>query len=455
MATILNFIDISKWQNPNKLDWQGMKNDGVKGVVIQLSHGTQYETFAREHIAQAEKYGLIWHGYHFYEGSPGEAEFAIANAKSLGLTNQQYLFLDMEGDISGDWSQIFYSFNSKWQGAGFKTGLYCSDSPYRQHFNNADLVHAGIYRWIASYGKEPANYDMWQYSSSGGIGNYKDDLDHDYDRTGLLFKKSASSGSGDGESTETTPAPYNPERPVNGAYVGTGVDSSGLGGGIAIGYSTNGKNFYAVITPWGIIFREQDAANFWPYLKPYIEKYVGPGGGGDYPTTITETVKWADILDKPNLVTVEELNQRLANIASSGKITSLDWGQITNKPDLATKQDLQKITTQPGKDGKSAYEIAVAHGFVGSEEDWLQSLHGKDGTGGSGSSGDTSLSIEAISDLIKRHLKATIDVATGNLMLNVDDTTDGSIADAVAVTVAQSCKMSLEDGNLVLSIGGE
>ena len=33
----------------------------------------------------------------------------------------------------------------------------------------------------------------------------------------------------------------------------------------------------------------------------------------------------------------------------------------------------------PGKDGKSAYEIALDHGFVGSEEEWLDSLHGRDG----------------------------------------------------------------------------
>lgn len=32
-----------------------------------------------------------------------------------------------------------------------------------------------------------------------------------------------------------------------------------------------------------------------------------------------------------------------------------------------------------GLDGKSAYEIAVEHGYVGTEEEWLASLHGKDG----------------------------------------------------------------------------
>jgi hypothetical protein len=32
--------------------------------------------------------------------------------------------------------------------------------------------------------------------------------------------------------------------------------------------------------------------------------------------------------------------------------------------------------------GKSAYEIAVENGFVGTEADWLESLHGKDGEDG-------------------------------------------------------------------------
>lgn len=34
----------------------------------------------------------------------------------------------------------------------------------------------------------------------------------------------------------------------------------------------------------------------------------------------------------------------------------------------------------PGKDGKSAYEIAVENGFDGTEEEWLDSLKGADGT---------------------------------------------------------------------------
>ena len=51
-------------------------------------------------------------------------------------------------------------------------------------------------------------------------------------------------------------------------------------------------------------------------------------------------------------------------------------------PDLYT-QLLRRIEeAEKGLDGKSAYEIAVEHGYVGTEEQWLASLHGKDGKDG-------------------------------------------------------------------------
>ena len=49
-------------------------------------------------------------------------------------------------------------------------------------------------------------------------------------------------------------------------------------------------------------------------------------------------------------------------------------------PDLY-QQLLQKII-EKGKDGKSAFEIAIEHGFVGTEVEWLESLKGVDGKDG-------------------------------------------------------------------------
>jgi hypothetical protein len=51
-------------------------------------------------------------------------------------------------------------------------------------------------------------------------------------------------------------------------------------------------------------------------------------------------------------------------------------------PDLY-QQLLQKIqSASKGLDGKSAFEIAVEHGFVGTETEWLKSLRGADGKDG-------------------------------------------------------------------------
>ena len=51
-------------------------------------------------------------------------------------------------------------------------------------------------------------------------------------------------------------------------------------------------------------------------------------------------------------------------------------------PDLY-QQLLQKINeAEKGSDGKSAFEIAVENGFVGTEAEWLESLKGSDGAMG-------------------------------------------------------------------------
>ena len=39
-----------------------------------------------------------------------------------------------------------------------------------------------------------------------------------------------------------------------------------------------------------------------------------------------------------------------------------------------------QVPVLPGKDGKSAYEVAVERGFVGTVDEWLESLHGQNGS---------------------------------------------------------------------------
>lgn len=265
--TMANVIDISEYQDPAKFDYQAAKSNGIKAVIIRLSVGNRRDNHAAEHIANCRKYGLKWHGYHYWYNLSGEAAFAVSDAQSLGLTSSQYFFLDMEDKtLSSDWSAQFESFRSA-VGGKYKIGLYCSDSPYKSHFDNAKMVSEGVYRWIAAYSYEPANYDTWQMSGegSGGFGSYTGDVDRDYDKTGNLFKE---------EAQPITPSTTPLYRQIIGE---AGYDTDSGIYGLGRSYD-NGKTFHVMDTVYGRIYRQQDGDSIWPFLKPKIGTIKGEKG---------------------------------------------------------------------------------------------------------------------------------------------------------------------------------
>ena len=72
------------------------------------------------------------------------------------------------------------------------------------------------------------------------------------------------------------------------------------------------------------------------------------------------------------------------HIRPSGFVADGDT-PIPPTPDLYTQllKKLSKMQTGAnGKDGRSAYEIAIENGFVGTAAEWLESLKGKDGIDG-------------------------------------------------------------------------
>lgn len=302
--TMANVIDVSEYQDPAKFDYQAAKSNGIKAVIIRLSVGNRRDNHAAEHIANCKKYGLKWHGYHYWYNLSGEAAFAVSDAQSLGLTSSQYFFLDMEDkSLSSDWSVQFESFRSA-VGSKYKIGLYCSDSPYKSHFDNAKMVAEGVYRWIAAYSYEPANYDTWQMSGegSGGFGSYTGDVDRDYDKTGSLFKEAAQ---------PITPSTTPLYRQIIGE---AGYDTDSGIYGLGRSYD-NGKTFHVMDTVYGRIYRQQDGDSIWPFLQPKVGTIKGEKGDA-------------------------------------------------------------------GADGKSAYEVAVANGYSGTQAQWIASLKGADGAPG-------------------------------------------------------------------------
>ena len=81
------------------------------------------------------------------------------------------------------------------------------------------------------------------------------------------------------------------------------------------------------------------------------------------------------------------------------------------------------------QDGKSAYEIAVDNGYVGSEEEWLESLKGTDGTDGvSPTATVTQTQNGAIVSITDKNGTTTVNISNGadgsDYILTAQDKTD-------------------------------
>lgn len=231
----------------------------------------------------------------------------------------------------------------------------------------------------------------------------------------------------------------------------------------------NGIHKTLLVGSKGLILRQKDADHIWPFLIDKVKAVMSGSLNVDWsdiqnrpdvalkseipdtskfvtydeiPTmpdmsryalksqipSVTGLVKEAELADYVKKDDLPNLNldgyvkvTDLIDYAKKSEIPqSMAWNQITGKPDVATKDDVSYLKTLIG----------------------------------SGGSGDAGLSIEAITELIKHHLKASVDAETGNLEISVDDVSNGSIADAVATKVAQSLTFSVQGNELTVQIGG-
>ncbi|MEK1341639.1 hypothetical protein HCY83_05275 [Limosilactobacillus fermentum] len=267
MVQTLNFINLSSQQAPNDVDWAGLVNSGVQGVLIRLGHGIIRDPCASGHIAKAKQYGLYWHGYHTYEGVVNEPQFTIKNANELGLSTSQYYFVDLTK--SSDPFNDYYALHANWLSQGYSTGLLISSNDYLSKFTDSNVTASGTLRWLIS-DTEPANYDIWQYSSEGTIGTSSVKVGFNFAKTDKLKYNLNTTLTG----ADISKDPYNPQAPVGGAYIGWGYDTTGLGGGKTIGYSTNGKNFYALIGPDGLVVRKSDGNRIYGTIADQIDSAI-------------------------------------------------------------------------------------------------------------------------------------------------------------------------------------
>ena len=134
-----------------------------------------------------------------------------------------------------------------------------------------------------------------------------------------------------------------------------------------------------------------DATTNWDYTIPEGKNALSIGLDADSIITVPETSDWINI-EKDDVVHVKylrDLNDVDTGVtgAINGQALIYDesislWkaGTPAAGPDGPVGPDGNDGAD--GADGKSAYELAVENGFVGTEAEWLDSLKGEDGTDG-------------------------------------------------------------------------
>ena len=311
-----NVVDLSEYQTKTAngkmdIDFADLKANGIQAVILRLGHGNTRDNGVEHFIGQAQRAGLVIHGYHFYEAEiNNQVEWSIQNAKELGLAANAYYFLDMEGKLPGNWPEIFRAFYRNWKMAGWNVGLYASLSKYSQ-FDLNEFKTNEVYKWVAAWDAEhaPEIADVWQYNCLTGLGKYSLKLDKDVDITGKLIQKIEAPGK-----LETDPdGQYKIKA---GAFVGFDYSTTDIIGGKMLVSSPNGVDKIPKLGPDGsFFFNREDAHRMLPYLKDFITQQI----------QAARLLTWDDIKGKPDVVLRSDLP---------------DFNQFALKKDLPAPVDL-------------------------------------------------------------------------------------------------------------------
>lgn len=265
------------------------------------------------------------------------------------------------------------------------------------------------------------------------------------------------------------------------------VDEPGIDTELGIkgrGYSPdNGQTFFVQDTTDGRVYRLLDAKRLYPLLKPMFDQVYNSG-------PVETSLHWADILDKPDLITKQQLDDRLTAFTPA-----VSWDQVTGKPDLATQDDLKKIELTPGPPGKDGKDGSPGRdgkdGAPGKDgKDGKDGQPGKDGKAatvriGTVEDGDEAsvtnsgtdtdavlnfvlpvihaggqvttdqITVDAIANVIEKHVSFDVDPTTGNLEMNTTAIEPTNLVNQIALTIMDHLDFKIENNDLTVTTGGE
>lgn len=189
-----SIIDVS--YHNGTIDFEKVKNDGIKGVIIRAGFGqSNVDKKFIDNIKGAIAAGLHIGIYWFMYGGSNAA--ALMNAKKCVETIQSYknyidlgVFSDWEydsdekapGQTKASRTEFVQIFNEYIEKEGFEAGTYTNLDYFRNKFDMWLLKKWPV--WIAQYSNalsrqylEGYNVVMWQYSSKGSVAGIKGNVD--------------------------------------------------------------------------------------------------------------------------------------------------------------------------------------------------------------------------------------------------------------------------------------
>lgn len=245
------FIDVSGYQEDSVEYFQRAKSQGVMGVVVKLTEGSEdgsayVNPRAEAQIRNASTVGLRVSCYHFArytsnDDAQNEARFFVKIAKQYGITSDTLMIDDAEVHSAADYNSATSAFLNEVKALGYaNVGLYSMKSFFASGIlNSHGFDNAKI--WVAGYGITDLGIDnaaAWQWTDNGLGMN----VDTSYDFDGA-FTVGETTGS---VPSTPVPAPQPVEHvghPATGTYT---VQSGDTLSGIAAKYGTTYQTLSAI-----------------------------------------------------------------------------------------------------------------------------------------------------------------------------------------------------------------
>lgn len=179
-------VDVSEFQQ--NIDFNKMKNDGIKAVIIRAGYGresSQKDDMFESHYYNAKtagmKIGVYWYSYaDSVDDAEKEARACLAciGGKALDMP----VYYDMEDNFQTHLSKptltaIAEHFCNTVKANGYKVGVYANLNWFNNYLDY-DKLKAKYSIWLAQYNdKAELDCDIWQNHSTGRVSGYGGNID--------------------------------------------------------------------------------------------------------------------------------------------------------------------------------------------------------------------------------------------------------------------------------------